>query len=47
VAGSLVLQFLLGFILALLIKEPFFGRGIYSALVFYAWTLSGFAIGLT
>ncbi len=47
VAGSLFFQFLLGFILALLMKEPFKGRGIYSGLVFYAWALSGFAIGLT
>ncbi len=43
---SLLFQFLLGFILALLMKEPFRGRGIYSALVFYPWALSGFAIGL-
>lgn len=47
VAGSLLLQFLLGLILALLMKDPFPGRGIYSGLVFYAWALSGFAIGLT
>jgi multiple sugar transport system permease protein len=47
VAGSLVLQFLLGFLLAMLMKDPFKGRGIYSGLVFYAWALSGFAIGLT
>lgn len=43
---SLFFQFLLGFILALLMKQPFKGRGIYSALVFYPWSLSGFAIGL-
>lgn len=45
--GSLILQFLLGFTLALLMKKPFRGRGLYSGLVFYAWALSGFAIGLT
>lgn len=44
--GSLTLQFLFGFILALLLRKPFRGRGIYSSLVFYAWALSGFAIGL-
>lgn len=43
---SLVFQFILGFGLALLLKKPFVGRGIYSGLVFYAWALSGFAIGL-
>lgn len=43
---SLSFQFLLGFTLALLMQKPFKGRGIYSALVFYPWALSGFAIGL-
>ncbi|UYO99094.1 sugar ABC transporter permease [Oceanotoga sp. DSM 15011] len=43
---SLLFQFILGFILALLMKKPFKGRGLYSALVFYPWALSGFAIGL-
>lgn len=44
---SLVFQFLLGFILALLLRKPFRGRGIYTGFVFYAWALSGFVIGLT
>ena len=43
---SLAFQFLLGFTLALLLKKPFAGRGIYSGLVFYTWALSGVAIGL-
>ena len=43
---SLFFQFVLGFVLALLMEKPFKGRGIYSALVFYPWALSGFAIGL-
>lgn len=43
---SLFLQFTLGFILALLLKKPFLGRGVYTGFVFYAWALSGFAIGL-
>jgi multiple sugar transport system permease protein len=46
VAASLVLQFVLGFSLALLIRKPFWGRGLYASCVFYAWALSGFAIGL-
>ncbi len=46
VAGSLVLQFLLGFTLALLLRKPFPGRGLYASCVFYPWALSGFAIGL-
>ena len=45
--GSLLFQFILGFILALLMRDPFPGRGLYSGFVFYAWALSGFAIGLT
>ncbi len=43
---SLVLQFTLGFSLALLLRKPFRGRGIYTALVFYPWAVSGFVIGL-
>ncbi|KAF2955950.1 sugar ABC transporter permease [Marinitoga sp. 38H-ov] len=43
---SVFFQLILGFILALLMKEPFKGRGIYAGLVFYPWAVSGFAIGL-
>jgi multiple sugar transport system permease protein len=43
---SLILQFVLGFTLAMLLRKPFRGRGLYSGLVFYTWALSGFAIGL-
>jgi len=46
VVVSLFFQFVLGFVLALLITKPFKGRGIYSGLVFYPWALSGFAIGI-
>jgi len=46
IAISLAFQFVLGFSLALLLQKPFRGRGIYSALVFYPWAMSGFAIGL-
>lgn len=43
---SVLFQLIFGFILALLMKEPFKGRGIYAGLVFYPWAISGFAIGL-
>jgi multiple sugar transport system permease protein len=43
---SLFFQFVLGLGLALLMKKPFKGRGIYSGLVFYPWALSGFVVGL-
>jgi multiple sugar transport system permease protein len=43
---SLAGQFLLGFALALLLRKPFRGRGVYTGFVFYTWALSGFAIGL-
>ncbi len=43
---SVIFQFSLGFLLALLLKEAFWGRGLYTSLVFYTWALSGFAIGI-
>jgi multiple sugar transport system permease protein len=43
---SLMGQFILGFALALLLRKPFRGRGVYTGFVFYTWALSGFAIGL-
>lgn len=43
---SLAGQFLLGFSLALILRKPFRGRGVYTGFVFYTWALSGFAIGL-
>jgi multiple sugar transport system permease protein len=43
---SLAGQFILGFALALLLRKPFKGRGVYTGFVFYTWALSGFAIGL-
>ena len=46
VTGSLFFQFVLGFVLALLMTKPFKGRELYSGLVFYPWALSAFAIGL-
>jgi multiple sugar transport system permease protein len=46
VVFSLAGQFILGFSLALLLRKPFKGRGIFTGFVFYTWALSGFAIGL-
>jgi multiple sugar transport system permease protein len=46
VVFSLAGQFILGFTLALLLRKPFKGRGIFTGFVFYTWALSGFAIGL-
>jgi multiple sugar transport system permease protein len=43
---SLLGQVILGLSLALLLRKPFKGRGIYTGFVFYTWALSGFAIGL-
>ena len=43
---SLILQFTIGFILALLLRKQFKGRGVYQGFVFYSWALSGFLIGL-
>ncbi|SHE92167.1 carbohydrate ABC transporter membrane protein 1, CUT1 family [Marinitoga hydrogenitolerans DSM 16785] len=43
---SVFFQLIFGFILALLMKEPFKGRGLYAGFVFYPWAISGFAIGL-
>lgn len=43
---SLVIQFLLGFALALLLWKPFKGRNIYQSAVFIPWAVSGFLIGM-
>lgn len=43
---SLILQFVIGFGVALLMRKGFRGRGIYQGLVFYSWALSGFLIGI-
>lgn len=43
---SLVFQFLLGFLLAMMLRRPFPGRSAYCGFVFYPWALCGFSIGL-
>lgn len=44
---TVLLQFVLGLILALALKKPFRFRGVYQAIVFLPWAFSGFIIGLT
>ncbi|WP_456399015.1 carbohydrate ABC transporter permease [Mesoaciditoga sp.] len=46
IALSVAFQFVLGFALALLMRKPFKGRGVYAGIVFYPWALSGFALGI-
>ncbi len=46
ISFSVLFQFVLGLILALLLNRPFAGRNAYMGLVFYPWSLSGFVIGL-
>ncbi|PJJ70846.1 multiple sugar transport system permease protein [Diaminobutyricimonas aerilata] len=46
VIGSLVPQFVIGFALALWLRPKFRFRGIYQALVFFPWAVSGFLIGI-
>ena len=43
---SLFFQFLIGFMLALLLKNKFRGRGIYQGIIFFPWAVSGFLIGI-
>jgi len=43
---SLIPQLLIGFIVALLLRRKFRGRGIYQAFIFFPWAMSGFLIGL-
>ncbi|MFV0429496.1 MAG: carbohydrate ABC transporter permease [Arachnia sp.] len=46
VVGSIVPQFFLGFLIALALRKSFRLRGLYQALVFYPWAVSGFLIGI-
>lgn len=46
VVGSLVPQLLIGFLIALALRKSFRFRGVYQALVFYPWAVSGFLIGI-
>lgn len=46
VVGSLTFQFFIGFLIALGLRKKFRFRGLYQALVFYPWAVSGFLIGI-
>ncbi len=46
VVGSLVPQFIIGFLIALALRKKFRFRGLYQAVVFYPWAVSGFLIGI-
>lgn len=46
VVASLVPQFVIGFALALWLRRKFRFRGLYQALVFFPWAVSGFLIGI-
>ena len=47
VVVTLLCQLVFGFILALALKRPFKGRGVYQGVVFLPWAFSGFLVGLT
>ncbi len=46
VFATVLFQFILGLILALALKKPFWGRRVYQSIVFIPWAFSGFVIGL-
>ncbi|MEV4776242.1 carbohydrate ABC transporter permease [Microbacterium sp. LWH12-1.2] len=46
VVGSLVPQFVIGFLIALALRKRFRFRGLYQALIFFPWAVSGFLIGM-
>jgi multiple sugar transport system permease protein len=46
VFASIIPQFLIGFALALWLRRRFRFRGLYQALVFFPWAISGFLIGI-
>ncbi|MFC4222877.1 carbohydrate ABC transporter permease [Lysinibacter cavernae] len=46
VVASIVPQFLIGFAIALWLRRKFRFRGLYQALIFFPWAISGFLIGI-
>jgi multiple sugar transport system permease protein len=46
VVGSIVPQFVIGFAIALWLRRKFRFRGVYQALIFFPWAISGFLIGI-
>lgn len=43
---SLSGQLIFGFIMAMFLRKPFRGRGLYQGAVFFPWAVSGFLIGI-
>lgn len=46
VVASVVPQFIIGFAIALWLRRKFVFRGLYQALIFFPWAISGFLIGI-
>ena len=46
VFGSIVPQFIIGFAIALWLRKKFRFRGLYQALIFFPWAISGFLIAI-
>jgi multiple sugar transport system permease protein len=46
VFGSIIPQFLIGFAIALWLRQNFKFRGAYQALIFFPWAISGFLIAI-
>ncbi len=46
VVGSIIPQLIIGFGLALWLRRKFRFRGLYQALIFFPWAISGFLIGI-
>ncbi|MCX2927549.1 carbohydrate ABC transporter permease [Streptomyces sp. NEAU-W12] len=46
VVGSIVPQLVIGFAIALWLRRRFPFRGLYQALIFFPWAISGFLIGI-
>ncbi|MBA2812963.1 sugar ABC transporter permease [Streptomyces sp. KM273126] len=46
VFGSIIPQLVIGFALALWLRRRFRLRGVYQALIFFPWAISGFLIGI-
>lgn len=46
VVGSIVPQLVIGFAIALWLRRRFRFRGLYQALIFFPWAISGFLIGI-
>lgn len=46
VVASVVPQFVIGFAIALWLRRKFVFRGLYQALIFFPWAISGFLIGI-